>query len=115
MADIIKSVRFFLKIVIIVTLIIITSCSKGNLITSTATHIKVLGKKHSEDYSEYWIVASYANVANSSETIDIYIEEPMLWNLIQENQEYFVMIITEEGKKAELGQISYPGDENAAR
>lgn len=110
-----KNVRVFLKFAMILLLLIAAGCSNDDsLISSEATHIKVLEKKHSEDYEQMWIVASYANDPNNPETIEIFIEEPMLWNLIEENREYFVLIITEDGKST-LGQMSYPGDENALR
>lgn len=110
-----KSVRVFLKFAMILLLLIAAGCSNDDsLISSEATHIKVLEKKHSEDYTEMWIVASYANDPNNPETIDIFIEEPMLWNLIEENREYFALIIMEDGKST-LGQMSYPGDTNALR
>lgn len=98
-------------------LLIAAGCSNDDSkkIDHTSTHIKILEKQHSEDYEEMWVVASYENELEEFENIDIYIEEPMVWNLIEINREYFVNIIAEEGEKATLGQISYPGDKNSVR
>ncbi|MFT4417025.1 hypothetical protein ACLM5H_24485 [Fredinandcohnia humi] len=55
-------------------------------------------KGHSSDYKQYWIKAYDPNNQTKAEAFKIVVQEEMVWNLMEENNEYFALY-TKEGVK----------------
>lgn len=95
---------------------ILTSCSSDETnLGSTASMIEVINKQFSEDYSEAWIVAFDPNGDTKEEPLRIFIEEPMVWNLIEEGKTYFASYKQEDSETWILQQINHEDDEDALR
>jgi len=92
--------------------IVLTGCSEkeDTNFSSTTTIVQIIEKGHSDNFEDKWIIGE--NVNGSSK---IYIEEAMVWNLIEENKEYFVSYHTFGDEEPILVQISFPGDERSLR
>ena len=58
---------------------------------STASSLIVIEKGQSNNNKEYWIKVYDPNNPNKEETFKIMIKEKMVWNLIEEDKEYFAM------------------------
>lgn len=96
---------------------LVVGCNQNGSFTSTTSYLKVIEKQHSSDYKEAWIMAY--NPSNSKEkekdAIKIIVEEPMVWNLIEKDKEYFSSYSKKGGNPWVLEQIAFPGDEKALR
>ena len=79
-----KKTSFF---IILFVLLILSSCSESY--TSTTSFLKITEKGHSKNYKEYWIKAYDSNNYTEDEAFKIIVDEVMVWNLIEENKEYF--------------------------
>lgn len=97
-----KKLPKFLFIFILLTL---TSCGKTQL--SISSMIFVTDKGHSEDYKEYWITAYDPKKEGKADPFKVYVEEIMVWNLIEENKEYFSTYAKEEKSPWLLEQIEF--------
>ena len=67
--------------------LILASCGG----VSTASTLIVIEKGQSDNNKEYWIKAYDPNNQNKEEAFKIVIHEEMVWNLIEEDKEYFAM------------------------
>ncbi|MBB3132138.1 hypothetical protein FHS19_006865 [Paenibacillus rhizosphaerae] len=83
--------------------------------TSASSYIKVIDKETSSDYKEAWIMAYNPYNSEEKDPMKIIVREPMVWNLIEKDKEYFSTYSQEKGKPWVLEQISYPGDEKGLR
>lgn len=110
-----KYVKKILLCIAISILFVTVGCSSSNPSTVTVGYITVVEKDHSNDYKEAWIIARMDVNHGKKEDIKIYIEEAMVWNLIEIGREYFVSFMTDENDKSILIQIAYIGDENSLR
>ena len=79
--------KIFNIFIIFMLLAILTSC--GGASTSTTSMLIVIEKGHSSDYKEYWIEAYDPNNQTRDEAFKVVVKEEMVWNLIEENKEYF--------------------------
>lgn len=59
--------------------------------TSTAASLLVLEKGQSNNNKDYWIEVLNPNNPDKEDTFKIMIKEEMVWNLIEEDKEYFAM------------------------
>lgn len=80
---------------LIVVLVLLTSCGERS---STTSFLKVTEKGQSDDYEEYWIKAYDPNNENEDIAFEIVVDEVMVWNLIEEDKEYFTTY-TKKGTK----------------
>jgi hypothetical protein len=71
---------------IILSTLLLASCGG----VSTVSPFVVIEKGQSNNNKEYWIKGYNPNMPNKEETFKILIEEKMVWNLIEEEVEYFV-------------------------
>lgn len=72
---------------IILFTLLLGSCGE----VSTASSFVVIEKGQSNNNKEYWIKGYNPNMPNKEETFKIMIKEEMVWNLIEEEVDYFVM------------------------
>ncbi|MET3728167.1 hypothetical protein ABID52_001748 [Fictibacillus halophilus] len=91
-------------LLIILTLLPLTSCGETH---STSSIIIVTDKGHSEDNKEYWIAAYNPNNEGKADTFRIIVEEVMVWNLIEEDKEYFSTYAKEGESPWLLEQIEF--------
>ena len=70
---------------IILFTLILASCGR----VSTASTLMVIEKGQSNNNKEYWIKAYDPFNQNTEEAFKIMVEEKMIWNLIEEDNEYF--------------------------
>ncbi|MFS0690843.1 hypothetical protein AB1K89_16525 [Sporosarcina sp. 179-K 8C2 HS] len=77
-----KSFRLF----IILFTLLLASCGG----VSTTSSFVVIEKGQSNNNKEYWIKGYNPNMPNKEETFKIMIKEKMVWNLIEEEVDYFV-------------------------
>ncbi|MEK5185407.1 hypothetical protein MKY51_09960 [Solibacillus sp. FSL R5-0691] len=92
-------------LLIIVVLLVLASC--GGPFKSTASILIVIEKGHSSDFKEYWIKAYDPNNQTKEEAFKIVVQEEMVWNLIEENKEYFSLYSKEGDKSWILEQIEH--------
>ena len=78
--------KTFVLCIIFFTLIL-ASCGG----VSTASTVIVIEKGQSNNNKEFWIKAYDPNNQNKEEAFKIMIQERMVWNLIEEDKEYFTM------------------------
>ncbi|BAQ11759.1 hypothetical protein OXB_3290 [Bacillus sp. OxB-1] len=71
---------------IILFTLLLASCGGG----STASSFVVIEKGQSNNNKEYWIKGYNPSMPNKEETFKIMIKEKMVWNLIEEEVDYFV-------------------------
>jgi len=83
--------------------------NQNNKVTTTAMFIKVLKKEFSEDYKDQWIIAHNSS-DNRVHEIKIKIKDKMVWNLIEEEREYFIVYEGTEKTGYKLSQIGYIND-----
>jgi len=67
----------------------------------------VLEKGHSSDYEEYWLKVYDPNKQTKEEAFKIIVREEMVWNLIEENSEYFTSYAKEGDDPWILNQIEH--------
>lgn len=79
-----KKTLFFILLFVVLTL---TFC--GGPYTSTTSSLKITEKGHSDNYKEYWIKGYDPNNHTEDVAFKIVVDEVMVWNLIEENKEYF--------------------------
>ncbi|GKV70137.1 hypothetical protein NCCP2716_26350 [Sporosarcina sp. NCCP-2716] len=84
---------------IILSALLLGSC--GN--SSTASSIMVTEKGQSDN--KYWIKVYNSNIPDDKEEFTIFIKEEMVWNLVEEDRDYFAMYSTDEGKPHVLQNI----------
>jgi cupin superfamily acireductone dioxygenase involved in methionine salvage len=72
---------------IILFTLILASCGG----VSTASTLMVIEKGQSNNNKEYWIEAYDPYNQKKDEAFKIMIQEKMVWNLIEEDKEYFAM------------------------
>ena len=77
--------KTFWTLIILFTLLL-ASCGG----TSTSSSLTVIEKGQSNNNKEYWIKVYDPNDPDK-ETFKITIEEKMVWNLIEEDKEYFAL------------------------
>lgn len=70
---------------IILSTLLLASCGGESI----ATSLIVIEKGQSNNNKEYWIKVYESNNPNEKETFKIMIKERMVWNLIEEDEEYF--------------------------
>jgi hypothetical protein len=93
--------------IVVVAFFFINSISS----VSTATFITIIEKGHSENNKESWIIAINPSAPKEiQEEIKIYVKEPMVWNLIEKNETYFVNFIKKGNDKRILNHIANSGD-----
>lgn len=68
--------------------LMLASCGGEASIAST---LMVIEKGYSSDNKEHWIKAYDPNNQNKEEAFKIMIQEKMVWNLIEEDKEYFAL------------------------
>ncbi|AXI00953.1 hypothetical protein DV702_15285 [Sporosarcina sp. PTS2304] len=79
--------RRTLELFIMFFTLLLASC--GGPFTSTTSMLTVIEKGHSSDYKEFWIKAYDPSNHNKGEAFRIVVQEEMVWNLIEEDREYF--------------------------
>ncbi|MER2006632.1 MAG: hypothetical protein ABS939_04190 [Psychrobacillus sp.] len=92
-------------LMITVALLVLASCG-GPFISTTSTLI-VIEKGRSSDYKEYWVKAYNPNNQTKEEAFKIEVQEEMVWNLIEEDKEYFSLYSKEGDKSWVLEQIEH--------
>ncbi|MGM0883668.1 MAG: hypothetical protein ACQEXQ_21870 [Bacillota bacterium] len=96
--------------------IFFVGCSQqGGPYKSATSTIIVIEKNYSEDYKEAWIMAYDPNNSARDKAIKIVVEEPMVWNLIEKEQEYFASYHKKGEKPWILKQVEHPSDDNTLR
>lgn len=95
----------FSSIIILLVLLILTSCGGSN--TSTTSYLKVTEKGHSSSYKESWIEAYDPNNDTEDRAFKIIVNEEMVWNLIEEDKEYFTSYSKEGNESWILDQIEH--------
>jgi len=78
--------KTFGTLIILFTLLL-ASCGG----TSTASSLTVIEKGQSNNNKEFWILVNDSNNPSKEETFKIMIKERAIWNLIEEEKEYFIM------------------------
>ncbi len=81
----------------------------------TGSMIEVVNKEYSDDYKEAWIFAFDPYSSTKEEEIKIIIEEPMVWNLIEEGKTYSASYQQQDADTWVLMQISHEGDFDTLR
>lgn len=94
-----------LHVVIILVICVLSAC--GGPHTSTTSMLLVVDKGHSSDYEEYWIQAYDPNNQTKEEAFKIIVEEEMVWNLIEEEKEYFSTYKKKGNKPLKLTAIEH--------
>ena len=79
----------------------------GGPFISTTSMLIVIEKGYSSDYKEYWVKAYDPNNQTKEEAFKIEVQEEMVWNLIEEDKEYFFLFSKEGDKSWVLEQIEY--------
>lgn len=92
-------------LMIIVALLVLASC--GGPFISTTSMLIVIEKGRSSNYKEYWVKAYDPNNQTKEEAFKIEVQEEMVWNLIEEDKEYFSLYSKEGDKSWVLEQIEY--------
>jgi hypothetical protein len=107
----------YIKILLLILVIIIftVGCSTQGTTTSTTSDILVKEKGYSEDFTEAWIIVVNPNDTSTKGEFKIVVEEPMVWNLIEENKIYFSSYKKEAEKDRVLIQIKNIGDDDTLR
>ena len=72
---------------IILFTFILASCGG----VSTASTLIVIEKGQSSNNKEYWIKAYDPNNQDKEEAFKLMVQEKMVWNLIEEDKEYFAL------------------------
>jgi hypothetical protein len=106
------------KIIILVIFIstFIAGCSQqGGPYTSITSSIVVIEKDYSEDYKVSWVIAYDPNNSARDNAIKIVVDEPMVWNLIEKETEYFVSYDKNGDNTWVLQQIEQLGDDRTLR
>ena len=96
-------------LMIIVALLVLASC--GGPFISTTSMLIVIEKGRSSDYKEYWVKAYDPNNQTKEEAFKIVVQEEMVWNLIEEDKEYFSLYSKEGDKSWVLEQIEHIEDQ----
>lgn len=93
--------------ILMITVILLVLASCGGPFTSTTSMLFVIEKGHSSDYKEYWVKAYDPNNQTKEEAFKIVVQEEMVWNLIEEDKEYFSLYSKEGDKSWVLEQIEH--------
>ncbi|WP_172372446.1 hypothetical protein [Sporosarcina jiandibaonis] len=91
--------------IIFMLLTILISC--GGASKSTTSMLIVIEKGHSNDYKEYWIEAYDPNNQTKDKAFKVVVKEEMVWNLIEENKEYFSLYSKKGDEPWILEQIEH--------
>ncbi|MBH9968513.1 hypothetical protein [[Bacillus] enclensis] len=92
--------------------LLLSGCSTG--MTSTTSDILIKEKDYSEDFADAWIMVVDPNDPTSKDEFKIKVQEPMVWNLIEEGKTYFSSYTKKGEDDWVLEQIEHVGDGNAA-
>ncbi|PLT28866.1 hypothetical protein [Peribacillus deserti] len=106
--------KLYLLFILLTAALYFVLFSNG-MTTSTTSEIKVLKKAHSKDFKEAWIQVIDPNSTYSRVEIKIMVEEPMIWNLIEERTSYLTTYEKNEDNPWVLTFISKMGDEQSLR
>lgn len=82
---------------IILFTLLLVSCGG----VSTSSSLTVIEKGQSNNNKEFWIMVNDSNDSSKEETFKIMIKERAVWNLIEEEKEYFIMY-SNNGDKARV-------------
>lgn len=93
------------SVLMLFILFVLTAC--GGPFSSTTSMLIVTKKGHSSDYKEYWIDAYDSNNETQDESFKIVVQEEMVWNLIEENREYFSVYAKKGDQPWTLEQIEH--------
>jgi hypothetical protein len=93
------------SIILLFVLLILTSCGGSNI--STTSYLEVTEKGHSSSYKEYWIKAYDPSNNAEDRAFKITVNEEMVWNLIEEDKEYFTSYSKEGNESWILDQIEH--------
>ena len=94
-------------LILLITVVLLVLASCGGPFTSTTSILIVIEKGHSSDYKEHWIKAYDPNNQTKEEAFKIVVQEEMVWNLIEEDKEYFSSYAKEGDKSWVLEQIEH--------
>ncbi|MFD1928897.1 hypothetical protein ACFSFY_12720 [Sporosarcina siberiensis] len=86
---------------IILFTLLLASCGG----TSTSSSLTVIEKGQSNNNKEFWIMVNDSNDPSKEETFKIMIKERTVWNLIEEEKEYFIMYSNNGDKPRVLENI----------
>lgn len=86
---------------IILFTLLLASCGG----TSTSSSLTVIEKGQSNNNKEFWILVNDSNDPSKEETFKIMIKERTVWNLIEEEKEYFIMYSNNGDKPRVLENI----------
>lgn len=110
-----KRNRFCLSVMLAVTAILVGCSSNQTNFTSTGSMIEVISKEYTDKDEAAWIVAFDPNNHAKEDTIEIHIEETMVWNLIEEGNVYFDVYTQQGDDTWVLKQMSHENDNHALR
>ena len=88
-------------LLLILSTLLLASCGP----TSTSSSFVVIEKGQSNNNKECWIMGYNPNMPNKEETFKIVIKEKMVWNLIEEEVDYFVTYSDNENNPRVLENI----------
>ncbi|WP_438432936.1 hypothetical protein [Gorillibacterium sp. sgz500922] len=86
----------------------------GQMRTSTASMIIVTEKQHSSDYRTSWVMAYDPNSPNR-QMFKIVVKDPIIWNLIEKDREYFASYFKKGNEDYHFHQLQYSKDNDALR
>lgn len=87
--------------IMILSTLLFTACGG----TSTSSSLTVIEKGQSNNNEEFWVLVNDSNNPSQEETFKITIEERNVWNLIEEEKEYFIMYSNNGNKPRILENI----------
>ncbi|AMO85748.1 hypothetical protein B857_00608 [Solibacillus isronensis B3W22] len=93
--------------ILMITVVLLVLASCGGPFISTTSMLIVIEKGCSSDYKEYWVKAYDPNNQTKEEAFKIVVQEKMVWNLIEEDKEYFSFYTKEGDKSWVLEQIEH--------
>ncbi|MBM7691446.1 hypothetical protein JOC77_000851 [Peribacillus deserti] len=82
---------------------------------STTSEIKIIKKEHTKNDSQAWIKVINPNSLGAKNEFKINITEPMVWNLIKENENYLATYKKKGNNPWELTQIAVIGEDEALK
>lgn len=106
------SMRRFLILLMYVSILFISACGGNNY--SNASMLEIVEKKYSDDYTEAWIIAFDPN-SEEQDNFKIFVDDFMVWNLIEENRTYFTTYEKKGENPWRLKQINHHDDYDAFR
>jgi hypothetical protein len=95
-------------------LIVYNSHSQQELYISTTSYIMVKEKQYSKDFKNNWIIADDPN-SKEKRDFKIIINNPIIWNLIESDREYFASYHKSGSSEYIIGQLEHINDDNTLR